>query len=112
MPLEVAHACPPSDQCAGSDAAHAWMDIGFIATATSSGPSWSSKRYARYVNYRVNVCILKQRDLEFVSSSFKRLFSGTPNRKAVNILKSTRYKHRQLCFEGNIYNMLDLETAQ
>ena len=49
-PLEVAHACPPSDPCAGSDAAHAWADIRFISAATSPGPSWSSKRYVRYVN--------------------------------------------------------------
>ena len=46
-PPEGAHACPPSDPCAGSDAAHAWADIGFIAAATSPGPSWSSKRSVR-----------------------------------------------------------------
>ena len=47
---EVAHAYLPSDPCAGSDAVHAWADIGFIAAATSPAPSWSSSRYARYVN--------------------------------------------------------------
>ena len=51
-PPEVTHACPPSDPCAGSDAAHAWADIRFIPAATSPGPSWSSKRYVRYVNWR------------------------------------------------------------
>ena len=50
-PPEAAHACPPSDPCAGSDAAHAWADIRFISAATSPGPSWSSKRYVRYVNW-------------------------------------------------------------
>ena len=49
-PPEVAHACPPSDPCAGSDAAHAWADIGFIAAATSPAPSWSSLRYVRHVS--------------------------------------------------------------
>ena len=29
----VAHACPPSDPCAGSDAGDAWEAIGFIAAA-------------------------------------------------------------------------------
>ena len=31
---EAAHACPPSDPCAGSDAGHAWEVIGFIAAAS------------------------------------------------------------------------------
>ena len=30
---EAAHACPPSDPCAGSDAGDAWEAIGFIAAA-------------------------------------------------------------------------------
>ena len=50
VPLEVAHACPPSDPCAGSDAAHAWADIGFVSVATLPRPPWSSKRYAMYIN--------------------------------------------------------------
>ena len=32
-PPEAAHACPPSDPCAGSDAGHAWEAIGSIAAA-------------------------------------------------------------------------------
>ena len=32
-PPEAAHACPPSDPCAGSDAGDAWEAIGFIAAA-------------------------------------------------------------------------------
>ena len=32
-PLEAAHACPPSNPCAGSGAGHAWEAIGFIAAA-------------------------------------------------------------------------------
>ena len=32
-PPGVAHACPPSDPCAGSDAGDAWEAIGFIAAA-------------------------------------------------------------------------------
>ena len=32
-PSEAAHACPPSDPCAGSDAGGAWEVIGFIAAA-------------------------------------------------------------------------------
>ena len=51
-PPEVAHACPSSDPCAGSDAAHAWATIGFIAAAGTRGPPWSTKRYVRYVIYR------------------------------------------------------------
>ena len=47
---EVAHACLPFDSCAGSDAAHAWTDIGFIAAVASPGPSWSIIRYVRYGN--------------------------------------------------------------
>ena len=30
-PPGVAHACPPSDPCTGSDAGDAWEAIGFIA---------------------------------------------------------------------------------
>ena len=51
-PPEVAHACPPSDPCAGSDVAHAWATIGFVAAVDERGPSWSTKRYVRYVSYR------------------------------------------------------------
>ena len=36
MPLEVAHACPPLDPCAGSDAGHVWEAIGSIA---ATGPA-------------------------------------------------------------------------
>ena len=50
-PPGVAHARPPSDPCVGSKAEHAWVDIGFIAAAALLGPSWSSKRYLRYVNW-------------------------------------------------------------
>ena len=32
-PPGVAHACPPSDPCAGSDGGGAWEAIGFIAAA-------------------------------------------------------------------------------
>ena len=32
-PLEVAHACPPLDPCAGSNARDAWEAIGSIAAA-------------------------------------------------------------------------------
>ena len=32
-PPEGAHACPPSDPCAGSDVGHAWEAIGSIAAA-------------------------------------------------------------------------------
>ena len=32
-PPEAAHACPPSDPCAGSDAGNAWEAIGSIAAA-------------------------------------------------------------------------------
>ena len=32
-PPEAAHACPPSDPCAGSDAGGAWEAIGFITAA-------------------------------------------------------------------------------
>ena len=48
-PPTVAHACPPSDPCAGSDASHAWATIGSIAAAGARGPSWPTKRYVRYV---------------------------------------------------------------
>jgi len=39
---EVAHTCPPSDLCIGSDAAHAWAAIGFIA---ADGPACQRHRY-------------------------------------------------------------------
>ena len=51
-PPEVTHACPPLDPCTGSDAAHAWWTIGFIAAAGARGLSWSTKRYVRYIVYR------------------------------------------------------------
>ena len=51
VPPEVTHACPPSDPCTVSGGGHTWADIGFISAAASPGPSWSSKRYVRYVNY-------------------------------------------------------------
>ena len=34
-PPEAAHACPPSDPCAGSGGGHTWADIGFISAAAS-----------------------------------------------------------------------------
>ena len=45
-----AHVCPPPDPAHGSDGGHAWVDIDFIAAATSPAPSWSSLRYVRYVS--------------------------------------------------------------
>ena len=32
-PSKGAHACPPSDPCAGSDAGHAWADGGYVSAA-------------------------------------------------------------------------------
>ena len=34
-PPEAAHACLPSDPCAGSGGGHIWADIGFISAAAS-----------------------------------------------------------------------------
>ena len=32
-PSKGAHACPPSDPCAGSDAGHAWADVDYISAS-------------------------------------------------------------------------------
>ena len=51
----VAQVFPLSDPCKGSGGGHAWADIGFISTAASPGPSWSSMRYVRYVSYSTQI---------------------------------------------------------